>query len=281
MKSLLPLLVAVTLALSLQSAAVGTRYIASTPPTTVRADLSLTTLDSALINQLVAEIDSLGLLPRTANNIGVLILHDSADPDPARDSVAMRYLRFAADAGVPSACSILADLSLYGLRGLPQDSLAARELYRRAAENGMPEAEYDWLSLLRPEWEDLPADTALTMALDLGGRNLFASAVKLSEIADSQDLPDSLAARAEAIIAYAKANGKGTPYDYRGAIDYFYRAAVKGNPSAAFFLSESLEMFPDLLRDRNAYLTPDLLREIAAQGGVHDAREARQALFAN
>ena len=191
---------------------------------------------------------------------------------------AVSYLERAADAGLPQAQTRMADLLAEG-EILPADTLKAVELYEKAIRQGFHDAELRLLNMMGPRWMKLDAATALDEALRY--RALGAPTIAVELLLQIGPL-EPQTARAYALLGHAYSRGEGAPYDHRKANEYFAMAAIMGNPSAQFILAETLEIFPDALRD----LMPDLaasmtaasLRESAAKAGITSAEEASAAL---
>lgn len=244
---------------------------------------------------------------RAANNIAFMLLERN---DPASDSLAVSYLVKAADAGLPPALATLASLCAQG-RGVAPDTLRAVELFDKAIAAGFRDAELRLLNLMGPEWQSLPPAEALAKALrywNLGSPliavNLLTPLLPDSPQAIGPDstpkligpdsLPDPgkscgqsprlcLLSRVYALLAHAYSHGTGVPYDHRKANEYFARAALLGDPSAQFILAETLEIFPDALKDilpdLPESMTPESLRAAAARQGVTSAESATRALL--
>lgn len=185
---------------------------------------------------------------KALNNIAYLLLFPSDTERkflPAEaDSIAAAYLKKGTEAGLPTSEAMLAGLYLQG-RGVPADTLQAEILYRSASGKGLAEADRE-LAVLMAE----------ISATDTTGRALT-------------------------LLGNAYAHARGVPYDYSKAIECYLMAAEKGNPAAMFILAESLDMFPDLLRELNApdSFTADYLRSQAAEKGIATAEAAESSLL--
>lgn len=268
--------------------------------------------------------------PKAANNLAFMLLESGT---PAADSIALPYLRQAADAGLPTAITTLANMYAQG-RALQPDTLTAIALYDRAISLGFHDAELYLLNLMGPVWiKESPLDR-LNRALHYWqtGSPLIANELlsflphpdairdtylpprdsgdtipdsgdsissrisksnpvhgngdkmsnRSSNTEDGESAQESPVAgltrsqtgRAYALLGHAYSHGAGVPYDHSLANKYFIAAALLGDPAASYILAETLEIFPDLLPE----VTPDQLREQAAQKGISDARAAATAL---
>lgn len=219
---------------------------------------------------------------KAAHNIAYLILSPSGEQperDVRKDSIALSYLRRAADAGLPQSMTLLADLYAEG-RVLPCDTARAVSLYEKAISRGFPDAEVRLLNMMGPVWSKSDSRTSLGEALRYWNMGAPAIAVEFLSLIGPSD-PE--AARAYALLGHAYARGRGVPYDHRLANEYFARAAILGNPAAMFILAETLEIFPDALSgffaDLPEILTPVELRESAAREGITDPEAATRAIL--
>lgn len=212
-----------------------------------------------------------------AHNLAFLLLN--GDDNLANDTLAVMYLTRAADAGLPRSMTLLADLYAEG-RGVDTDTLAATQLYEKAIQAGFHDAELRLLNMKGPRWQQLSAAEALSEAVRYWNMGAPMIAVELLHLIGPLE-PET--AHAYALLGHAYSRGEGAPYDHRRANEYFARAALMGNPSAQFILSETLEIFPDaladLLPDAPDNMTPEQLRHEAARAGITSAEEATRALF--
>lgn len=217
--------------------------------------------------------------PKAAHNFAYMLLYpDGPARDAVADTVAVSYLRRAADAGLPQSQTLLADLYAGG-RLLPADTAMARSLYESAISRGFADAELRLLNMMGPEWTRYDSPASLREAIRYWNMGAPVIAVEfLRNIGPAE--PET--ARAYAMLGHAYSRGRGVPYDHRKANEYFARSALLGDPSAQYILAETLEIFPDVLRTLlpdlseadAASLTPDALRESAAVAGVTDAGTA-------
>lgn len=210
--------------------------------------------------------------PKAAHNIAWLMLERSESADTA----ALPYLERAADAGIPASITMLADLYGEG-RILPKDTAKAVALYEKAIGLGWGDAQLRLLNMMGPRWSLMNSADLLSTAIhyrDLGA-NTIASELLLHIAPGERETP-----AAYALLGDAYSRGRGVAYDHDRSIEYFYRAAEMGHPSAQFILAETLEIFPDALAkfDPDRRMTPQSLRESAAAKGVTTAEEAAAAL---
>lgn len=230
--------------------------------------------------------------PKAANNLAYMLLEAGT---PAADSIALPYLAQAAEAGLPTAITTLANMYAAG-RAVKPDTLRAVSLYDEAISLGFRDAELYLLNLKGPEWVRMnPADRLRTSlhywrtGSALIGAELLAGLPAPDAIigafrekgeeglrSPAEGLTAEEAGRAYALLGHAYSHGAGVPYDHALANKYFIAASLLGDPAASFILAETLEIFPDVF----AEMTPDGLREYAASRGVTDARSARDALTA-
>lgn len=235
--------------------------------------------------------------PRAANNLAFLLLNPPNNASPLADIplsqadfIAVSYLERAVKDSLPSAAAMLGDLLLIG-RGVSPDTLRATQLYHLAADKGFPEAEIKWCQLVSPQWESLSDPDKMKLALRFyNGRFPYSAIFLASQIAEKHSSPDSVESlddldaelymRALELLADAAANGRGRHYSHTDAMDYYYRAAMAGSAPAAFILAETLEFFPDALKNMNTVVNAELLHEIASYGGIRSSRQARNSILA-
>lgn len=221
--------------------------------------------------------------PRSYNNLGWIYLQGEILPQNY-EKAALWFTR-AAEAGVPTAMAMLGDMHRDWLLQ-ESDSLAivrADSLYSAAIFSGLPDAQYKLLSLRKPYYATLPADTALQLGLKYYlhggpavGVELFRRAAELGS------------ARAEALLGDAYSRALGVGYDHRRSLLHFYRAALAGDPSAQFVIAELLDLFPDALAELpSEELPPESERiadaeywyELAATAGIDNAEKASLLLL--
>ena len=183
---------------------------------------------------------ALGGDPKAANNLGWLLLEGSGvEHDPAK---AAFWLRRAAEAGLPTAAAMLADLYREG-KGVAPDTITAENLYMQAIESGLRDAELKLYSMMRRRWEETPSDELFPTALRLYTRLAPQTGVTLMSRIES-DPHSRFRSRAAAILGDAYSRAQGVGYDHDRAQSLFTEAALLGDPSAAFIVGETLDIFP-------------------------------------
>lgn len=213
---------------------------------------------------------------KAANNLGYLLAWppDGSQPDYRQ---AQRWLGIAASQGLALAQAQLADLIAAGLGSQP-DTARAEALYAAAARAGVADAQLKMIVLKDRQWQQLTSDSALRLGLDLYTHRAPAAGVRLFEIAARDSLPQALA-----LLGDAYSRAQGVAYDYDKSKHYFWKAAIKGNPSAQFIVAEILDLFPDAL-DTVRYLPPGANAaaywyDAAASNGITDAAQAVRRLL--
>lgn len=192
---------------------------------------------------------------------------------------AIHYIRLAADKGDITAAANLGFLLTEG-QGVDHDSIEAIKWLTIASEAGVKEPQEILVGIKQNEWMGLSPDSALLLGLRYYTGRSPILGVALFRIAAHRGN-----ARALALLGDAYSKGKGVPYDYLKSVDYFYRGAIAGNPSAIFILAELLEFFPDILenlRDAGSSslpLNPDTLYKSASIWGINDAATAESLLL--
>lgn len=224
--------------------------------------------------------------PKAAHNAAYMLLHPGGDGrDAAADSLAVGYLRRAADAGLPQSQTLLADLYAEG-RVLRADTASAVALYEKAIAHGFADAQLRLLNMMGPRWRRY--DSAASLGEALRYLNMGAPVIAV-EFLRNIGPAEPETARAYALLGHAYSRGLGVGYDHAKANEYFARAAQLGDPSAQFILAETLEIFPDALRTLlpdldldadDATMTPESLRAAAARAGVTAAATATRRLLA-
>lgn len=250
---------------------------------------SLLQRDTVRGRLLIEEAASLGN-PRAINNLAFLLLHS----DPAhRDTLrALSPFRRAAEYGLPTAKAQLADMLREGV-GAPPDTLEARRLYLEASTLGLSDAEMKLVNMDVERWRTIPSDSLLTLAQKYYPSSApFAADVILGIILERDSTADGSPvaspvppqATAAAILADAYARGRGVRYDYKKSLEYFYRAACQGDPSAQFILAETLDITPEILSIIGVLpYDPDNDSQrwyiMAARMGITDASQAYSRLL--
>lgn len=200
---------------------------------------------------------------------------------------AMTWLHKATDAGVPAAEVLLANLYAEGL-GTKADTIKAAALYEKALSHGVREAEEAIISLMKEKWRALPTDSALTLGIKYFRGNAPLAGVMLIEMAAKEDIPQAVA-----LIGLAASRGRGRDYDRQLAEEMFLKAALLGEPSAAYIVAEQLDMFPDSYPDsilKSLSLPTDAILPItipeaswwyqkASEGGIDDGAAAINSLL--
>lgn len=194
---------------------------------------------------------------------------------------ALYWIRKAADQGDITAAANLGYL-LSESKEIPHDEAEAIRWISIAAEGGVNEAQIKLASLKEKDWQELPADSALQLGMGyyLGKAPIIG--VKLIEIAAGENNP-----RALSLLGDAYSKGIGVPYDHQKSTDYFYKAALAGDPAAQFIIAEMLEIFPEALPSSGEepsgiiedLSSPSFWYEKASQAGVDDAESAYRQLY--
>lgn len=209
--------------------------------------------------------------PKAFNNLGWLLSTGSGGVH--RDmKKALYWYEKGAGAGVPTAMASLASL-LLDSPDVPHDSVRARELLHDAARKGFRPAAQRLYLLIEPEINRLDSAQLMTESLAYFDDGIFDISTPLLMKAANADDPYALA-----LLAQCYAQGWGVPYDYSHAMHLFRHAALRGDPSAAYIIGETLQQFPDIFVDESA---PDPLGrtgvewiEQATGAGIDDAHKA-------
>lgn len=190
---------------------------------------------------------------------------------------ALFWLDRAVKGGSPAALSQLADFYLKG-ECLQADTTRAAELYEQSRMAGYAPAAKPLAEIIRSRRESLSPDSLFNL-----GRHFYFSGspeigVELLETACDSLSPERKGI-AQMILSDAHARAYGTFYDYRLANRLLVEAAFAGDPTAAFFLAEQLEIFPDFLEDfpQNAATAAEWY-SAAASKGISDSRSAYRRL---
>lgn len=207
--------------------------------------------------------------PSAASNLGYIFTDPHASPEQREKGVL--WLEKAAEAGVPQGESLLADLYRTG-DGVKKDTAEATELYTRAIEGGLHDAELKLLSMMGKKWESLTPDSAVCLGRYYYTRRAPVIATTLFRNAALYGNPDALA-----LLGDAYSKGYGVSYDHDLSTRYFLQAANGGNPAAQFIIAELLDFFPDALPDSVA--PAQYWYEKAAESGITDAEEATRRLL--
>ena len=189
---------------------------------------------------------------------------------------ALYWIRLAAEAGDITAAANLGYLYVDSPLMEHNEDEAAKWL-EIAAEGGVGGAELKLIEIMGSKWRELQSDSALKTGIRYYSSKAKIAGAILIEIASEYDHPKALALMGD---AYSK--GMGTVYDYQKSVDYFFQAAIKGDPSAQFIVAELLDFFPDT--SPSFFITeeqkdPRFWYEKAAQGNVRDSETAFSRLL--
>ena len=222
-----------------------------------------------------------------AGNLGFLLSQSTDIPHDYE--TAFKWLKKAADAGLPSSFNVLGDLYRQGL-GCDPDTLKALSLYEKALEAGVPETERRLIAMMGYKWLNLSPDSALSLGINYYNLGAHSATAELIEKAAEAKIP-----KAFSIIGHMSSQGIGLPYDHDKSVEYFFKGAIAGDPSAQFIIGELLEFFPDiitdgLLKELKEEFNPDILDldELnnpefwfgkASEKGIFDADSAYLYLF--
>ncbi|MDE6006626.1 MAG: sel1 repeat family protein [Muribaculaceae bacterium] len=230
--------------------------------------------------------------PKAANNLAFLLLNNE---NPADDSLAVRYLNSAVNAGLPVAMTTLGSLYAEG-RGVEKDTTLAVSLFNQAISLGFNDAQLRLLNLMGKNWLDLPPADRLELAIGYWNMGSPLIGVELLRELDDNALTSLTRpelAKAYAILGHAYSHGAGIAYDHALANRYFAKAALLGDPAAQYIFAETLDIFPDAFADifsqneldalvsdgMDIGITASELRQAAALKGINDARSARRFIF--
>lgn len=215
-----------------------------------------------------------GDLP-AANNLGFMFMEgERTEHDDAK---AAFWFEIAAEGGIPSAITQLADLTAQG-RGVAQDSLRAENLYLEALDRGFSDAAHKLWRLCGDAWLALPDEQLLAKGIEL-----YTHGAPQYGVAIFEKLADKGNSHAEALLGDAHSRALGTDYNYEESLRCYFNAAKGGNPSAAFFVAETLEFFPDALNRLPSFTPadadPSKWYGQASDAGITDAKAALTALL--
>lgn len=222
-----------------------------------------------------------------ANNLG--FIYASGNGVAQDYKKAFYWFSKAAEAGMPQAESQLADLYREG-KGTDADTVKAVEFYERAISRGLGDADFKLRRIAGERWRSLPTDSLVVKGRHYYTHGAPFTGVALLEIASSGGSADAMA-----LLADAYSRGAGAGYDHDKSVGLFLKAALRGNPSAAFIIGELLDIFPDALKDEDPMeeisvfygannvpsdiMSPDFWYARAAEKGVKDAEEASRLLL--
>lgn len=233
---------------------------------------------------------------KAANNLAFILLQNNSEAD---DTLAVRYLTDAAEAGLPPALTTLGSLYAEG-RAVPRDTIRAAGLFEKALEAGFRDAELHLLNLKGRDWMQMNASDRLDQSIKywkmgspLIGVELI-SGLMTDSLGPIPGLDPKQTARVYALLGHAYSHGEGVSYDHAKSNRYFAVSALMGEPGAAFIFSETLDIFPDAILKHlfttqeldelralglDTEVTADDLRHTASEAGIYTARQARESLF--
>lgn len=190
------------------------------------------------------------------------------------------WIRKAADIGDITAAANLGYL-LLDSPDFPHEPQEGVKWLTIAAEEGVKEAQWRLIEIKKDTWHSLSPDSALNLGLKYYMDKAPILGVALIEFAAEENNP-----KAMAILGDAYSKGLGVPYNHHKSLEYFYKAAEAGNPSAQFILAELLEIFPDALLSFSSDFSfdpkqnnPQFWYEKAKSQGVTDSDTAFKFLL--
>ena len=190
---------------------------------------------------------------------------------------ALYWIQSAADKGDITAAANLGYLLTEG-DNIPHNKEKAVKWLTVASEAGVKEAQRKLVELMRPKWELLTNDSILALGIKYYTGRAPIMGTELLAIAADKNIP-----KAQALLGDAYSKGLGVPYDHQKSIEYFYEAAIGGNPSSQYIIAELLEFFPDIFDNRNEgnkdAISPEFWYSKAAEGGVSDSETAYKFLL--
>lgn len=210
--------------------------------------------------------------PKAYNNLGMMLMTGTGGV--RKDEVKARYwLERGAEMGVPTSKALLARMYLDGT-GVVPDTVKATGLLREAARAGLTDAGEALADIVLPQAHTLNAKETFEMAMSYYHERIYPVALPLLALGT-----DTGYAPAIAVMAQCAAEGIGMPYDYPLSIYLYALAAELGEPHAQYILAETLQTFPDLLKDLepiygNINLDAETLYRKAAEQGITNATEA-------
>lgn len=207
--------------------------------------------------------------PKACNNLGFLLAEGDKVVRDYRK--AAYWLGKATEQGLPVAQSQLADLYRNG-HGVEADTLKARQLYQQAITGGLKDAERKLLAMDYDSYRLLSAEQATQLGREYYRIKAFYIAATLFEIAAEAN--DAVALL---FLGECYSLGRGVPYDYQKSLDYYYRSALAGAPTAQFIVGETLEITPDAFP--NDPHGAQYWLQKAAQQGVIDSTSASQFMW--
>lgn len=212
--------------------------------------------------------------PKAQGNIGYLLLNSKiVERDPRKASY---WLERAANAGIATASSMLGDLYKTG-EGVARDTLQAETRYCAAIDAGLADAAYKLADMLGEKWKTLPDSIQYGKAVYLYTHRAPDAALPIFRRLGDNAADKSVKGKSLAMIGDAYTRGAGVAYDHDKSLEYYFRAASVGDPSAAFVIGELLEIFPDSLNgltsDKDMHQA-EYWYSLAASQGVATAESA-------
>lgn len=190
---------------------------------------------------------------------------------------ALYWIRKAADAGDLTAAANLGYL-LTDSKDIPHDEEEALRWLGEAVKAGGIGPQIKYITLIEPQWSALEADSALNLGLEFYLDKSQILGTKLFEIAAAKGSP-----RALTLLGDAYSKGLGVPYDHYRSTQYFYQAAMAGDPSAWFIIAELLDFFPDTQFGSETTDTEihssQYWYEKAREAGIYDSEQAYRKLY--
>lgn len=189
-----------------------------------------------------------------AGNLGYLLTMSDKIPHDFEEGI--KWLEKASDAGLPTAQVHLADIIREG-KGVTPDTLRASTLYLKALRHGLKDAELKFLKMMETKWNTLPADSLVKIANQ--EEMLFAPRASFVALDIASDKGNTEAMRR---VGEIYSHGTVVAYDRTKAMSLFLKAALAGDAKASLYIGETLEIFPDLLKEEwaqdilNAYFYP-------------------------
>lgn len=183
---------------------------------------------------------------------------------------ALFWIHRAADDGDITAAANLGYLLLDSPE-IPHDTLEASKWLFMAAEEGIVGPQHRLIEINREAWDEIPPDSALNLGLKYYTEKATVLGANFIKIATKAAIP-----KAFALLGDAYSRGIGVPYDHQKSVDYFFQAAMLGDPSAQFIIAELLDFFPDA--DQSSEGAAYWHDKAAAQG-ITDSESAYSLLF--
>ncbi len=177
-------------------------------------------------------------------------IRDLEDRAERGDKSAVSMLRDSAENGNARAMNYLGFLYWQGL-GVRQDADSAMYYLRHGVACGDAKAMGNLGHLLLIGERGITPDSVEGMRLlnaAVAGRN-SAALRELADILDHTERYDSLCPQGIKKVADAYSHGYPLHYDYKKSVRYYWRAAQAGDSVAARIIDETVQMFPDILKN--------------------------------